>query len=188
MDRYRQLLLCLALAGCAATGGVQLGSGADAFRIVAPAGYCVAEGAVSRSRGSDFAAFTPCTPGGPLPSVLTATVGAAGSAAPVDPKAMAAFFVSERGKRALSRVGNPASVIVHEVLSQEGAVLVRMTDRARPPQAIEPGESWRAVMVVKGRLVTLAASPAKGARPSRDAGRRLIGAFLAAMRQANGAG
>ena len=179
------LLALVLLAGCAATGGVQIGSGADAFRIAAPAGYCLAAGAVARQRGSDFAAFTPCTPGGTATGVLSATVGSAGSAQPVDPQAMAAFFTSPAGRRALSRARDEASVTVHEVLSADGAILVRMTDRATPPAAVATGESWRAVMAVDGRLVTLSANPGRGTTLPREAGRRLIGGFVAAMRQAN---
>lgn len=181
------LALVLTLAGCVSTGGVQIGTGPDAFRIVAPAGYCLAEGAVARQRGSDFAAFIPCTPGGAATGVLSATVGAAGSSQPVDPQAMAAFFTGPAGRRALSRARDARSVTVHEVLSVDAAILVRMTDRARPPAAIGPGESWRAVMAVDGRLVTLSASPARGTTLTRDAGRRLIGGFVAAMRLANAA-
>ena len=188
MRRLIPLALMLSLAGCVATGGVQIGTGPDAFRIAAPAGYCLAEGAVARQRGSDFAAFIPCTPGGTATGVLSATVVAAGSAQPVDPQAMAAFFASPAGRRALSRAGDERSVKVHEVLSSGGAILVRMTDRARPPAAIGPGESWRAVLALDGRLITLSASPARGTTLPREAGRRLIGGFVAAMRQANAGG
>jgi hypothetical protein len=181
-------LSVMLLAGCMATGGVQIGTGPDAFNVAAPPGYCLAEGAVTRQRGSDFAAFTPCTPGGTATGVLLATVGAAGSAQPVDPQAMAAFFTSPAGKRALSRARDAASVTVHEVLSVEGAILVRLTDRATPPAAVAPGESWRAVMAVDGRLVTLSASPARGTTLPRETGRRLIGSFVTAMRTANPAG
>ena len=188
MARLASLALFLTLAGCVAGGGVQIGTGPDAFRIAAPAGYCLAEGAVARARGSDFAAFIPCAPGGTATGVLSATVGVAGSAQPVDPQAMAGFFTSPPGRRALSRARDAASVTVHQVLSADGAILVRMTDRARPPAAIGPGESWRAVMAVDGRLVTLSASPARGTTLPRDAGRRLIGGFVAAMRLANAGG
>ena len=185
MARPALLVLALWLAGCVPTGGVQIGTGPQAFRIAAPSGYCLAEGAVARQRGSDFAAFTPCTPGGTATGVLSATVGAAGSAQPVDPQAMAAFFTSPAGRAALSRARDGRSVTVHQVLAADGAVLVRMTDRASPPAAIGPGESWRAVMAVDGRLVTLSASPARGTTLTPEAGRRLIGAFVTAMRRAN---
>ena len=187
MARLAPPALLLALAGCVPTGGVQIGSGPDAFRIAAPAGYCLAEGAVARQRGSDFAAFTPCTPAS-AGGILTATAGVAGSAQPVDPASMAAFFTSSAGRRALSRARDAGSVTVHQILAADGAILVRMTDRAPPPAALGPGESWRAVMAVDGRLVTLTASPARGTPLSQDAGRRLIGAFVAAMRAANAAG
>ena len=188
MARLASLALFLTLASCVAGGGVQIGTGPDAFRIAAPAGYCLAEGAVARQRGSAFAAFIPCAPGSTATGVLSATVGAAGSAQPVDPQAMAAFFTSSAGRRALSRARDERSVTVHEVLSSGGGILLRMTDRARPPAAIAPGESWRAVLAVDGRLVTLSASPGPGTTLPRDAGRRLIGGFVAAMRQANAGG
>ena len=77
---------------------------------------------------------------------------------------------------------------VHQVLAADGAILVRMTDRAAPPAAIGPGESWRAVMAVDDRLVTLSASPARGTTLPPETGRRLIGGFVTAMRQANAGG
>jgi hypothetical protein len=184
----KRLALPLILGACVAPGGVQIGQGPDAFRIAAPPGFCLAEGAVARQRGSDFAAFAPCTPGSAAMAVLSATVGAPGSAQPIEARTMAAFVSSPAGRSALSRARNAQSVTVHEVLAVDDAILIRLTDRARPPAAIAPGESWRAITSVDGRLLTLSASPGQGSTLSRDAGRALIGRFVTAMRAANAGG
>jgi hypothetical protein len=184
----KRLALPLILGACVAPGGLEIGSGPDAFRIAAPPGYCLAEGAAARQVASDFAAFTPCTPGGGATAVLSATVGAPRSAQPIEARAMAAFVTSPAGRRALSRARNARSVTVHEVLAVDDAILIRLTDRARPPAAIAPGESWRAITAVDGRLLTLSASPGQGTTLSREAGRALIGRFVTAMRAANAGG
>lgn len=184
-----RVLAPLLLAACAAPGGprsVQVGAGPAAFTLAAPAGWCLAPGSVTRPRGGDFAAFTPCSGAG---AILTATAGPPGSApAAPDPRAMAAFFTGPAGRTALSRAGDPRSVRVHEVLSAGGATLVRLTDRAPRPATIGPGESWRAVMALRGRLVTLTASPGAATPFDRDTGRQVIGRFVAAMRGVNDGG
>lgn len=180
----------LSLAACVAGGDgvVRLGpEGASGFAVAPPAGFCAAPDASSRIGQSDFVAFARCAgaPGDPV--LLTATVGAPGSAGPgdPDPQALAAFFTSDAGRRVLSRTGRPGTVTVHEVLRAEDAVLVRLTDRStRSGRA--GGESWRAVAAVGGRLVTLSAGGGGGAVLPRDSGRAVIGAFVRSVRRANG--
>lgn len=174
----------MALPGC--VGGpssVQMGQGPGAIVLAAPAGYCVARDSVERTAASEFAAFTACQGPG---AVLTATAGGPGSAQPVDPAEMGAFLTSPAGRRALARSGNATAVTVHSVAAAGDVVLVRLTDRSRPPAAVAPGESWRAVFVLGDRLVTLAAAPARGTTLPPGAGRALIGRFVGAMRAANG--
>lgn len=178
--------LLAGLPACVAGGGassVQMGPEPGAIVLAAPAGYCVAEGSAARSAASAFAAFTACSGRG---AVLTATAGGPGSAQPVDPAEMGAFFTSPAGRQALARSGNPAAVAIHSVLAVDGVVLVRLTDRSPPPAALAPGESWRAVFVLDDRLVTLTAAPGAGTTMDAEAGRAMIGRFVGAMRGANG--
>lgn len=179
--------LCLSLSACVAGGAgtVRFGTPeAPGFAVAAPSGFCAARDSLSRLGTSDFVAFTRCAGAGP---VLTATVGAAGSGAGLDLSgaALAAYFTSDEGRAALARSGRAEAVTVHEVLEADGAVLLRLTDASRRPSEIGPGESWRAVMAVQDRLVTLAAAPGLSGGLTRDAGRALIGRYVVSTRAAN---
>lgn len=180
------------LAACIAGGGarvVQLGpAGATGFAVAAPAGFCAAPEATNRIGRADFVAFARCAGASGASALLTATVGAPGSAGPGDPDpgALAGFFTSDAGRQGLSLSGRASSVTVHEVLAADGAVVVRLTDRStRAGRA--GGESWRAVVAVGGRLVTLSAGGGAGVVLPRDDGRRIIAAFVRSVRAANGA-
>ncbi|MFN3969915.1 MAG: cation transport ATPase [Gemmobacter sp.] len=184
------LAAAFALSGCLGGGGggartVNLGAeGAPGLAVAAPQGFCVAPDAVARVGASDFVAFARCMGAPGAPALLTATVAGPGSAGGTDPdaEALAAFFTSDEGRAALSRAGRAGSVTVHEVLQADGAVLVRLTDRAARGEA---GETWRAVVAVGGRLVTLSVAGGLGTALSAEAGRQMIGAFVRAMRAAN---
>lgn len=201
---------CLALAGCA--GGADrpavlpgfLAASGDTARVVAlvdatgarfaaaaPSGFCPAPGTVAQVGGSDFVAFARCPGASGAQALLTAMIAPDTGLVPadLDATALAAFFTSEEGRSLISRAGRADSVTVHEVLAADDAVLVRLTDSARPPSAAlaVEGESWRAVTALAGRLVTLTASGATGAALTRDSGRRMIAGFLRAMRKANSA-
>lgn len=162
--------------------------GPAAFTVAAPPGFCAARGGARVQGGAQVVAFARCTEGAP-PALLTATVGAAGSAGPgdVDPQALATFLRSPAGRAGLSRAGRADTVTVREVLRTDGAVLVRLTDTSRPRSGPDvEGDSWRAILVLSGRLVTLSATGGRGSALDRDAGRQLIAAFVTALRRANG--
>lgn len=179
---------CLLLAACVAGGGtgtVRFAT-ADApdFAVAAPSGFCVAEDSLSRLGASKFAAFTRCNGTG---AVLTATVGPPGSGVGLDlsGQALADYFTGTEGRAALSRAGRAATVRVHDVTGSSDAVLVRLTDTAPRPSEIGSGESWRAVLSVSGRLVTLAVAPGRADPLAPAAARTLIERFVAATRAAN---
>lgn len=180
--------LPILLAGCLAATAprvVTLGEGAGAFAVAAPLGYCAATRSVARLESSDFAAFARCQAAGTASPVLTATVGAAGSGAGGLPAstAMAAFFTSPEGRRALSRSDDPGSVTVHEVVAVEGTLLIRFTDLA--PGSPGEGQAWRAILTVGDRLVTLSVTGGRGAALASETGQALILDFVAAVRRAN---
>lgn len=187
-SRAAEVLPVLFLAACVGSGprSAQLGEGAEAFFVAGPPGYCTAERAVTQTETSAFAAFARCAPGVAASPVLTATVGAPGSGGALDAPAIAAFFSAPDGRQALSRAGDPDSVTVHEVLSTEDAVMIRLTDAS--PGSPGEGESWRAVMTVGDRLVTLSATGGLDAPLTREEGRILTRAFIAAVQRANPAG
>lgn len=187
-NRAAPALPLLFVAACVAGSGprtAQLGEGASAFLVAAPSGYCTAQQAVTRTDTSAFAAFARCTSGVAASPVLTATVGPPGSGSALDPTSVAAFFSAPDGRQALSRARDPDSVTVHEVLSTDDAVMIRLTDLS--PGSPGEGESWRAVMTVGDRLVTLSLVGGLDAPFTREEGRILTRAFIAAVRRANGA-
>jgi hypothetical protein len=179
-----RLAAALALAGCTAAGPPAPAARQGGLVVAAPAGFCIAPGTRAAAGAGQFVAFRRCRGPGP---VLTATVGAAGSAAGLDLSgaAVAAYAGSQAGRRALSRAGDPASVALREVLVADGAVLIRLTDAAPAPAPMAPGDSWRAVFALDGRLVTLTASGTVAAALDRDSGRAVIGRFVGAMQAAN---
>ena len=60
----------------------------------------------------------------------------------------------------------------------EGTLLLHLNDAVA-------GEYWRAIIGIKGRLVTISASGAEGAPLTADAGRQLVDETVAALIRAN---
>ena len=127
-------------------------------------------------------------PRGRRAAILSVAVSAAdtgvGLTAESGPE-LAAFFQSRPGRAALSRSGKPDRVQVLEMLADGDAFLVRMNDSSPDPHGPVQAESWRAVLGLSGRLVTLSAAGAASDPLDRAAGRKLLGDFLRAMRAAN---
>ncbi|MDZ4134870.1 MAG: hypothetical protein U1D06_04640 [Paracoccaceae bacterium] len=100
-------LLALALASCVEPGAqsvVRVGGVA----LAAPSGYCVAPQSRMQLAASEFVAFARCNQAqGKGGAVLTATLGAEGSAAGIDMAGpdLPAFVISPEGRRALSQSG-----------------------------------------------------------------------------------
>ena len=117
-------------------------------------------------------------------ALVTVTVGRTASAGVMlaEPEALRAFMSSPAGRRALSRSGQAADVAVLEsgVLGGD-RLMLHLNDR-------EEGEYWRAILGIKGRLVTISASGAEGVPLTPAQARRLVDQTVAAMRAANPAG
>lgn len=187
--------LCLALlAGCDPIVGsgpirVQPVLG-GVVRVAGPAGYCIEPGAVLERAGSAIVLIGRCDKGEQsqiAPAILTVAVGEAGSGLPVASSGteLAAFFASDGGRAALSRSGRARTVRVLEAAAVQDAFLIRLTDTS--PNRDGPGqpESWRAVVTLGERLVTLSVTGTVQAPLDRNAGRALIDRFVAAMQAAN---
>lgn len=194
------LAACLGLAACA-TGGF---GGASRAIIVAggevtvagPSGYCIdrsvsrdgAEGAfvllgtcaaISRSR----AVAQPARP-----AVLTASVlpGAPLSAPMAESfEGLAAFFRSAPGRAALSRSGKSETVTVDEATTAGEVLYLRLRDvSAAEGPAVEP-EYWRAILALKGRIVTLSALSLQDRPLSAEEKRQILEDFVAQMQSVN---
>jgi hypothetical protein len=154
---------------------------AEGLRVVPPRGYCIDKAASAAIVLMGRCAGVANRP----PAILTAAVGGPGSAGALGGggEALAAFFTSEAGKKALSRSGRARSVTVLEAVGVRDAFLIRLADTS-PGGRAQP-ESWRAVVGLGGRMVTLTATGPAAAPLTREEGRRLIEDFLRAMRNAN---
>lgn len=173
--------LGLALALALLAGGAAAQS--KGLRISPPAGYCVDREAQA---GPGIVLIGRCAGvANRPPAVLTVAVGAPGSGVGLadQGKALAEFFTSEAGRAALSRSGRAGPVTVLEAMSWRGAFLIRWRD-ASAGRGVQ-GESWRAVLGLGGRLVTLTTTGTASTPLSRDAGRKLLESFVSAMTQAN---
>lgn len=157
--------------------------GLDGLTLVGPSGYCPITRTQKRLAGADFVVFAPC--GGDKGAILAATLGAEGSAAGITLKraVMAPYFETDDGKAALRGAGSQDSISVHEVADYKGAVVLRLTRESQG----QTSDSWRALMQIEDRLVTLSVRSHQGMTIAQPDGRRLIARFVDAMRVANGA-
>jgi len=152
-----------------------------ALKLAGPSGFCPLTTTQQKLAGADFVAFAPC--GGDEGAILAATIGGTDSAAGLTLKkaTLGPYFATEAGIDALRGAGSSDAIIVHEVTDYKDAVVIRLTRKADG----EAAQSWRALMQIDGRLVTLTVRPRQGQTVSGAQGRRLITRFVDAMRGAN---
>ena len=193
--RLLALVLLLAGGGAAAADeaatSVTVTSGK--VRIAGPAGYC-ADRAGSRDQGTQaFVLLASCAAirgGSASGAVLTAQVLVRGLAngepmAVILPE-MERFFRSPAGRQALSRSGRAATVEVVETARAGEVLYIRARDRSPMKGVAVEADYWRAVMTVKGRMVTLSVLGRADAPIAAAAKRTLLMAFVARVRRLNG--
>lgn len=161
-----------------------------AIKVAAPAGYCVEPAAVLQQADSAIVLIGRCAGGtgqARARAILTAAVGEAGTGLGIAGSGaeLAAFFTSEQGRAALSRSGRAKTVKVLEAVGSGDAFLIRLTDTSPNKDGPGQAESWRAVMGLKGRLVSLTVTGTVDAPLDRDRGKALLDGYVAAMRAAN---
>jgi len=176
---------------------VTAGAGpATAVTIAGPAGYCIDRGASRDGAEGGFVLLGTCAaltgvaqPGTPArPAVLTATVRpGAPQGAPFSASfpAMSRFLRTVPGRAAMSRSGRAGTVSLAEVLSRGEVLYLGVRDTsASAGQPVEP-DYWRAILALRGQIVTLSAQGLRD-RPLPGAEkRRVLEAFVAAVRAAN---
>lgn len=200
--RVAALLPAILLAACV-EGMAPAGSAPRAIAVAGgalvaagPAGYCVDRTASRDGAEGAFVLFGTCaalagtaTAGQPAePAVLTASVasGPADEAAFVASfPAMASFFNSDAGRAALSRAGRAATVRVGAVSSRDRVLYLGLSDAAAEREAAVSADYWRAILVLRGRLVTLSVMSLADRPLASAAKRRILDAFVARMRAAN---
>ncbi len=180
-----------ALAGCldAGTALRQRPVLDGAVIVAAPRGYCIDPDGLREGDGAALALVGRCASGTAAPAILTVAVGPAGTAQGLigAQQAMANFFASAEGRAALSRTGDGTTVTVDEVVVQGSAVLIRLQDSSPNPQAPGQSKSWRSVLPIGNRLVSLTVTGAGDGGLSTTQGQALLTAFVDAMQRSNGA-
>ncbi len=177
-------LLCLALSACVlpigdATRQVAVLGGE--MRVRAPEFYCIDTRSARASDDTAVVLIGRCNARGQVAAALvTVTVGRSASAGVLlaEPQALRAFMSSPPGRRALSRSGRAEDLQVLESGVLDGRLMLHLNDR-------EEGDYWRAIIGVKGRLVTISASGAEGVPLTPDRARRLVEQTVSAVRAAN---
>ncbi|NPD14507.1 hypothetical protein HOY34_04740 [Xinfangfangia sp. D13-10-4-6] len=147
-----------------------------------PRGYCVDPAASRDSSDNAVIVVNRCAKNThDVPAVITITLGERGSAEVLKSgaKALSDYFTSPVGRAALARDGSAASVVVRQTSLAGGVLVMKMVDRA-------VGEYWRAVLSLKGRLVTVAVTAPETSSLSADQSRALLDQVLAGLRKANG--
>ncbi len=190
MFTWTSKALCLAalvaLSGCQIEpgfGGARTASVlGGAIQVGVPAGYCIDGGASRETRTGAVILMGRCTNEvKAVPALVSVSIGQGGSAGVMTAggPALAAFFGSKQGRATLSRDGRASDIRVIEALGAGDAFLLHLQDRSM-------GEYWRAVIGLKGRLVTISATGTPDLPLAAKDGRRVLDATLDAMRRANG--
>ena len=177
------LLLALLLAACdvGAPAARQVAVLGGEIHVRAPQFYCVDTQTARSAADTAVVLIGRCTNGGHVAAALvTVTIGrfASGGVMLAGTEALRGFMSSPAGRRALSRSGRAQDVQVLESGVVKDRLLLHLNDR-------EAGEYWRAVIGIKGRLVTISASGAEGAPLTSEAGRALVDATVDALIAAN---
>ncbi|MCV2867849.1 cation transport ATPase [Defluviimonas sp. WL0002] len=162
--------------------------------ISGPSGYCVDSRSLRDGQDSAFVLLGTCaalngTGRGPRSrAILTATVllGAPpGENLKEEFLRMADFFVTEAGRKALSRSGDARSVRVTKIVAAGDVLYILVEDRS--PFAgypVEP-EYWRAIFARKGRMISLSVLGLADAPLDQGAKRGLLNKFVSRVEAAN---
>jgi hypothetical protein len=151
------------------------------INVLAPPFYCVGQQASRTQDDTAVVLIGRCTNNGNVAAaLLTVTIGrfASGGVMLAGAERLRQFLGSTAGRKALSRTGRAGDVQVLQSGVVDGTLLLHLNDRVA-------GEYWRAIIGIKGRLVTVSASGAEGAPLTPEAGRRLVDATVAALITAN---
>lgn len=182
----RAFLICgLILSGCVGTTGVGSVSSKSVlqggFTVAAPTGYCLDAKASRETDNSGIFLIGRCFAQSPTaPALVSVAVGAPASAGVMTAGGaeLAAFFTSVEGRATLSAKGQPGSVRVLEALSVGDVFVMRLQERGDP-------EYWRAVMGLRGRLVSVSVKDAGDGTLSQETGRTVLDRAIAALQRAN---
>lgn len=165
--------------------------------ISGPEGYCIDRSAARDGAGGAFVLLGSCAslaqsaaetkPA--VPAVLTATVSPPGAQPVAGQLAeLNRFFLSPEGRAALSRTGRAATVTVMQAWAKGGVFFLVAGDASPSGSQHLQSTFWRAVLDVKGRIVTLNVAGLRAQPLSPAAGRATLEAFVRQVQRENRGG
>ncbi len=177
------LALTMLLVGCdlPTAGAREVSVLKGEITIRAPQFYCVDPQSARSSADTAVVLIGRCNESGHVVAALvTVTVGRFASAGVMlaGGEELRAFMSSNAGRRALSRSGRAADVKILQSGVVDGRLMLHLDDKVA-------GEYWRAIVGVKGRLVTISASGSQDAPLTSEEGRKLVDQTVDALLKAN---
>ena len=179
------LLALMALAACdlasTLSGPKQVSVLNGQIHVAAPSGYCIDSQASKVAADTAVVLIGRCTAAGQVAAALvTVTIGKSASAGVMlaGPAVLGQYLASTPGRKALARDGKPAHVLVVATVAEQDTLFLHLNDLAA-------GDYWRAIIGVRGRLVTVSASGAQGAPLTPDQGRKLVQDTVQALKSGN---
>lgn len=150
--------------------------------VAAANGYCIDAKAGRESNDSGTYLIGRCAQQSSVaPALIALSVGQPGSAGVMTAGGaeLAAFFTSDEGRAALSADGRASAVRVLDARSAGDVFVMRLQDRGAPSY-------WRAVLGLRGRLVSVSVKSGSDAPLPEAEGRAILDGAVAALRRANG--
>lgn len=193
------LVLVALISGCAALPGGSLAPDevevvGGAVTVTGPQGYCVdtatrsdgAAGAVVLLGSCAALRQTSTAPRPDRDAVLSATVAAApGASALGATEDLTEFFRGEAGRAMLSRSGAADTVELLDAYGREGVLFLHLRDSSAFDGPRVAPQYWRALMELRGHLVTLSVLSPEGDALSPQGGLSTLEAFVREMLRAN---
>lgn len=173
------LSACVAPSGAAPASPRRVPVQDGALVATVPTGFCF-DSAASHDDPSGAVLVAGRCAAGNEPAVISISIGVEGSSEVLKSggRAISDWFTSPAGRAALARDGRASSVRVGKTVVADGAFLLLVTDR-------KAGTYWRAVLGLKGRLVTVSVAAPVGQTLDESLGRQVLDRTVAGLRAAN---
>lgn len=162
--------------------------------VAGPNGFCVDPGSLRVGAEGGFALLANCSGlsgrnasglRGKTAMLTLSVSGPVAEAEAFDTPSLEAYFRSEAGRQALSRVGSAATVTLLESEAKKDILLLHARDRAPGGLPGQGEEYWRALFLLNGRLVTATAMPfAETPMPSKQL-HSLLDRFITGLQRRN---
>lgn len=197
--RHLLVAALLALAGCLSFGPTAprtIEVADSRITVAGPRGYCVDTAGTHDGESAAVVTLGSCAalrqsaqePHPDRDAVLSASIAPAGAGRPAVAESLESlrtFFDSEAGRAALSRSGRADTVEVLDKTTRDGILFLDLRDESPFEGPRVAPRYWRALLDLRGHIVTLSVMAPAGEPLSRAGAMATLEAFVAVMRQRN---